>query len=295
MIVLATTALVAASIVGQVGESEALPTLWSGIACAKDFIVKTIREKIISKSSLIGEYNSTMNAVRQRYQEAEERDELAEKGAQERENFYYEITVEELRKLRQRIESGGIVEQEAELGTDAKQSLDKCYDPDALVEKWSPDKEDEEADGEERGLLAEQLGQLERMDASGEDVMGWLFDARSARINQESLKGGPGRPDGERSAPDCACSERFLSDWQQAGAGVVSAASECQTEAGRLPHELHPGPGLFADGPRDRRQTGAQPGAQTLVQDKRTSDVACKGLRRAGMESSFLGRGLQTR
>ncbi|CAA2962541.1 Hypothetical predicted protein, partial [Olea europaea subsp. europaea] len=153
-------------------ESQALPTLSGSFACAKDYLINMVRDKIISKSALVAEYQNAMKIVQQKFDAAEAAGELEGKDDKEKENFYLKLTVEEMRNMKERIDAnhnGG----KLDLGDKVNACVGKTdeYDPDAEVQNWSPDEALEDDKDIEQALLTE-LDELERQ-ASGEDEMGW--------------------------------------------------------------------------------------------------------------------------
>lgn len=171
-------------VIVNVHESHTM-SVWRPFASAREYMVGFIRDKLVSRSTLIKEYNETMNLVKVRYEQALAAGQLEGKSEKECENYYLNITLEELRNLKSRIEFSDIHEQSLDDGVaTAVVSPDGCCDPDAMLENWDPDVM--LAEEEEDKLLAE-LDKLERQ-ANGEDEMGWALTDEAREAIRERTK-----------------------------------------------------------------------------------------------------------
>lgn len=161
--------------ISYVTETEALGQFLRGKLCnAKDYMLQAVKNKLISKSTIVHEYNQTMTIIKLRYQRAQQNGILLDLNEAEKENLYYKITVEELNHLKERIQSGSLWEQGAS-GVDVRAEAkalesSSCYDPDAMVENWNPDTADLDMDDETE--LWTELEDLENQ-ARLEHEMGW--------------------------------------------------------------------------------------------------------------------------
>lgn len=170
---------------------EALPTFSGALSCAKDYLVESVKQKLISRSVLVRSFNERMAQVNGRFAAAKNAGELDHMDEQAKSDFYYQMVVEELHQLRKQIQSGQVGESNAASldltsGPDGK-LIGGCIDPDAVKQGWSAsdasaammeDDDDDiemaEADNQEDKLYAE-LQQLQDQ-AAREAEMGWSMD-----------------------------------------------------------------------------------------------------------------------
>lgn len=124
-----------------------------------------------------------MKIVNDRYQAALTAGQLSAMSEGDKSNFYSQLIVEELRNLRNEIESGEIgqnVEQLDQEDKSALQCLDGGHNPDALHQGWSPDDADVAMDEDEsqESELLDELAQLQQQ-AAREAEMGWSMDPKT--------------------------------------------------------------------------------------------------------------------
>lgn len=151
-----------------------------------------VHDMLIKKSTLVAQYNETLGAAKSRFEADTEAGLLAGKDESQRANHYLKLAVEEVRKLKERIENG-VLQEESDY--DIGDEKDAClagagdYDPDEMVQNWNPNEQDN--DDLEKSLFAD-LVELERQAAADHEMGRFMetiasFNARTRWVLADLL------------------------------------------------------------------------------------------------------------
>lgn len=147
----------------------------------KNYLVNLVKDRVISKSKMMSNFQDTMATIKSRYDtEKESLETDASDAAQQA--LYYKIVVEELRNLRSKIEKEPAKDADGGVGLDDFKHSEGAYPVPNLDETVDPVVDD----AEEHELL-NQLDELENLQKE-EDEMGWSLSAESRELLKERTK-----------------------------------------------------------------------------------------------------------
>lgn len=147
---------------------------------AKSYLTNLVRDGIISRSTVLSSFDSTMTNIRERYEQAKQNGELEGKDEAEASVIYYKIVVDEVRALREKLsaEKGG-----ADGFIEACSLTNKNVDK--YVSEYDVDMMDMGDDEEDEDDLMNELNELE---SNRDSEMGWSLDPESkAALKQRTL------------------------------------------------------------------------------------------------------------
>lgn len=163
----ATFALISAQLICvallSANQAEAAGVKWPAdyMNDAKNYLITMFRDRVVSRSVIVGDFEQTMGKIKARYAEAKEAGQLDGMTDDEAQAFYYKIVVDEMRKLRADIDARAQKDKnpatpETDLKPEHKEILNEL-------------ESDKVADDEEGDLLSNELDEIE----SNEAEMGW--------------------------------------------------------------------------------------------------------------------------
>lgn len=168
----------------NLAQAAGLPNYFNN---AKEFLINMVKDRVISRSNMVGTFKDTLEVVRQRYDQEKVNLDANDDGSV----LYYKIAVEEIQKLRQQIEDEKaqkmakkmeVVEVD-DMFDDADTKLDRELT--VLTNSAVPSDIDleSELDSEAEKELLNQLDDLEEEERR-EAEMGWSMNAEQ----REALK-----------------------------------------------------------------------------------------------------------